>query len=302
MAFTISWTLVTDHRPLLIFPRMPRKPTIALVGAGRVAQALAPALRRAGYRITEVIGRDRDASRARAGRWARRVGARARMLVDARLNADLVWLLVPDAAIAACARELASRAGWEGKIALHSSGALPSDALAQLRRRGAAVASLHPLMTFVGGRSPSLRGVPFALEGDAAAVRALRRIATDLGGSAFLIRKGAKPLYHAWGVFTSPLVVAVLALAERVGRKAGVPGARRAAAPIIRQTLENYLAGGAAAAFSGPLVRGDLATVRANLQVLRAVPEARQAYLALARAALRDLPVRNRKELAKLLR
>jgi len=281
---------------------MSRKPTIALVGAGRVAQALGPALHQAGYRILEVVARDRTASRARARRLARRVGARARTLADARLDADLVWLLVPDAAIAACARELARRTDWRGKIALHSSGALSSDRLAPLRRRGATVASCHPLMTFVGGRSPSLRGVPFAPEGDAAAVRAGRRMVHDLGGYTLLIRKGSKPLYHAWGMFTSPLLVATLALGERVGRKAGVPDARRAAEPTIRQMLKNYLAGGAAAAFSGPLVRGDLATVRANLRALRSVPEARSAYLALARAALRHLPARNRRELARLLR
>ena len=281
---------------------MPRKPTIALVGAGRVAQALAPALRRAGYRIVEVIGRDRAASRASARRLARSVVARARTLADARLHADLVWLLVPDGIIAACARRLASGRSWEGKTVLHSSGALSSDELAPLRRRGAIVASCHPMMTFVGGGSLSFRGVPFALEGDAAARRAARRLVYDLGGYTLFIRKRAKPLYHAWAMFTSPLLVVTLALGERVGRKAGVPDARRAAEPTIRQMLENYLAGGAAVAFSGPLVRGDVATVRANLRALRAVPEAREAYLALARAALHNLPVRNRKALAKLLK
>ncbi len=281
---------------------MPRRPTIALVGAGRVAQALGPALRRAGYRILEVVARDRTASRARAGRLARQVGARVATLAEARLRADLVWLLVPDDAIAEWAQQLARRGEWEGKSALHSSGALGSDRLAPLRRRGAAVASLHPLMTFARSSAPSLQGIPFAVEGDAAAVGVARRIARDLGGSAFLVRKHAKPLYHAWGMFTSPLLVAVLALAERVGRKAGVPDPGRAAQAILRQTLKNYLESGAAAAFTGPIVRGDVATLRAHLRALRSLPEARAAYLALARAALRDLPVRNRKQLAKLLR
>ena len=281
---------------------MPRKPTIALVGAGRVAQTLGPALRQAGYRILEVVGRDHAASRARARRLARRVGALATTASRARLHAEVVWLAVSDDALAACARELARRAHWEGKIALHSSGALPSDRLASLRRRGAAVASLHPLMTFAGSSAPGLGGAFFAVEGDARAVRGARRIARDLGGSVLLIRKRAKALYHAWGMFTSPLLVAVLALGERVGRKAGVSHPARAAQAILRQTFKNYQEAGGAAAFSGPLVRGDVATVRANLRALRVLPEARQAYLALARAALRDLPVRNRSELKKLLK
>lgn len=281
---------------------MPRKPTIALVGAGRVAQALGPALRQAGYRILEVVGRDRASSRARARRLARRVGARATTMADAHLHAGLIWLAVSDDALAACARELAQRTDWAGKIALHSSGALPSDRLDPLRRSGAAVASLHPLMSFARGSAPGLRGVCFAVEGEAHAVRVARRIARDLGGSPLLLHKRDKALYHAWGMFTSPLLVAVLALGERVGRRAGVPDPARAAQAILRQTFKNYLEAGAAAAFSGPLVRGDVATVRANLRALRVVPEARQAYLTLARAALRDLPVRDRKGLAKLLK
>jgi predicted short-subunit dehydrogenase-like oxidoreductase (DUF2520 family) len=281
---------------------MPRKPTIALVGAGKVAQALGPALRRAGYRISEVVGRDRAASRARVRRLARRVGAHAVTVAEAGLHSDVIWLAVSDDAVAACARELARRRDWEGKIALHSSGALPSDRLAPLRRRGAAVGSLHPLMTFARGSVPGLRGVFFAVEGDARAVRVGRRIARDLGGSALHLRKRDKALYHAWGMFTSPLLVAVLALSERVGRKAGVTDPARAAQAILRQTFKNYLEAGAAAAFSGPLVRGDVTTVRANLRALRALPDARHAYLALARAALRDLPARHRSELVKLLK
>ena len=109
---------------------MPRKPTIALVGAGRVAQTLGPALRQAGYRLLEVVGRDGAASRARARRLARQVGARATTVAEARLHADLIWLAVSDDAVAACARELARRTRWEGKVALHSSGALPGDQLA----------------------------------------------------------------------------------------------------------------------------------------------------------------------------
>ncbi|HYX69009.1 MAG TPA: Rossmann-like and DUF2520 domain-containing protein [Terriglobales bacterium] len=280
---------------------MSRKPTIALVGAGRVAQALGPALRQAGYRILEVVGRDRTSSRDRARRLARRVGARATTMADAELHAGLIWLAVSDDAVAACARALAQRTDWEGKIALHSSGALPSDQLGPLRRRGAAVASLHPLMTFARP-APELRGASFAVEGDARAVPVARRIARDLGGSPLLLRKKDKALYHAWGMFTSPLLVAVLALGECVGRKAGVPDPARAAQAILRQTFRNYLEAGAAAAFSGPLVRGDVATVRANLRALRSVPEARQAYLALARAALHNLPSRNGRELMKLLK
>jgi predicted short-subunit dehydrogenase-like oxidoreductase (DUF2520 family) len=280
-----------------------RKPAITIVGPGNLGSALALALRAAGYPIAAIVSRDIPAARRRARVLARQVGARATTLAAASLPGDVVWICLPDDALAACARALAAKSGWRGRIVLHPSGALSSDVLAPLRRRGAAVASLHPMMSFVRGIVPALAGVTFALEGDARALRVARRIASDLGGHVFAIRKSRKPLYHALGAFSSPLIVASLAVAGRVARAAGVPAASVPATigPILQATLRNYLAQGPAAAFSGPLKRGDVATVRKHLRVLRQVPDAREVYLALARSALRNLPVKKRKELQKLL-
>jgi predicted short-subunit dehydrogenase-like oxidoreductase (DUF2520 family) len=286
---------------------MARKPTIAIVGPGNLATALAHSLRRAGYRITEVVSRDLPDSKARARRLARNTGARAVTHADAALHADVIWLCVTDDAIAPTARALARAASkkgnWKGKIALHSSGALTSDQLAHLRRRGASIAAIHPMMTFVRGATPSLKGVAFAVEGDSAAVAVARRIARDLGGKAFPIRKRNKTLYHAFGSFSSPLMIATLAMAERVALAAGVPKAsvRDAMLPITRRTFENFLQGGTAAAFSGPINRGDVRTVARHLHALRKVKGAREIYLALARSVLDTLPVKNRAELRKLL-
>jgi predicted short-subunit dehydrogenase-like oxidoreductase (DUF2520 family) len=91
---------------------------------------------------------------------------------------------------------------------------------------------------------------------------------------------------------------------EQVARVAGIRDARikRVMEPLLRQTLSNYLAQDAASAFSGPLVRGDVATVRKHLAELKRLPEARAVYVALARAALNLLPVRNRTGLARELK
>jgi predicted short-subunit dehydrogenase-like oxidoreductase (DUF2520 family) len=234
---------------------------------------------------------------------ARKVGAQFSTSDSARLGADVVWFCVPDRELAPASRQLASAVVWKKKIAFHSSGALASDELKILRQRGAFVASVHPLMTFVSRSIPSLKGVPFAVEGDAAAARAARQIAKDLGGEAFMIRKQHKAAYHAWGAFTSPLLVATLVTGEHLARSAGLSAgeARKKMPPIVRQTIANYEALGPAGAFSGPIVRGDAETVRKHLQVLRKVPQAREVYLALAHAALRYLPVTNRSKLRKAL-
>ncbi len=225
------------------------------------------------------------------------VAARARIL------SEIVWFCVPDAAIAGAAASLTGAADWHGKIALHSSGALTSDELDGLRRVGAMVASVHPLMTFVRGSRPLLNGVPFALEGSPKAVRAARAIIQDLGGQSFTIRKQQKEAYHAWGMFASPLLTALLAAGERVAGAAGVSrtAARERMLPILSQTLANYARLGAAGGFSGPIARGDVATVAKHLRVLQRVRGAREIYVALARAAVRDLPAKNRAGLEKTL-
>jgi predicted short-subunit dehydrogenase-like oxidoreductase (DUF2520 family) len=278
------------------------RPKIAIVGAGKLGSALALSLRAAGYTVSEIVSRDRDSSRRRGRQLARRVGSRAVVVSTSEIAAQIVWLCVPDREIARCVRSLAG-INWKGKIAFHSSGALGSESLAALRRRGAKIASVHPMMTFVGGVSPSLRGVLFAMEGDREALSAARRIVHALGGESFLIAKKDKSLYHAWGTFASPLLTALLATAEAVANEAGVPArkARRWMAPIVRQTVENYTRRGGVQGVSGPILRGDTETVQRHLKVLRVLPEARAAYRALAYAALKVLPARNRRELKALL-
>jgi predicted short-subunit dehydrogenase-like oxidoreductase (DUF2520 family) len=286
-----------------ILPAMAAKPSIAILGPGRLGRALALELKRAGYSISEIISRNATASKRKARELARNLQARASTGKNARLDADIVWFCVPDREIHAAARWLASATDWKKKTAFHSSGALASDELKALRERGASVASVHPMMTFVGGSIPLLKGVPFAIEGDAVACRMARRIVRDLGGEAFAISKQDKVAYHAWGAFASPLLVATLVTAEHLAQTFGLSAAeaRRRILPIIRQTVANYEALGPAGAFSGPIVRGDAEIVDKHLQVLRKLPEASAIYLALARAALRYLPARNRHNLGRVL-
>src|SRR5579872_1634419 len=282
---------------------MAAKPSIAIVGPGRLGSALAVELKRAGYGISGIVSRNNATSKRKAATLARKVRARAYTVEDAHLKADVIWFCVPDREIKNAAQQLAAAIDWKKKIAFHSSGALLGDELNILREQGAAVGSIHPMMTFVAGAIPSLKGVPFATEGDAAAIRAARHIVRDLGGEAFTICKQHKAAYHAWGSFASPLLVALFVTAEQVARAAGlsVQQARRKMLPIVRQTIANYEVLGPAGAFSGPIVRGDAEIVRKHLQVLKTIPEARQAYLALARGGMRHLPARNRAQLKSAL-
>jgi predicted short-subunit dehydrogenase-like oxidoreductase (DUF2520 family) len=279
------------------------KPAITLIGAGNLAQALGPALKAAGYKIDFVAARETASSRRRAAMLAGALEARTQSLNDAGPASDILWICHTDDALAETAKLLARKPGWSGKIVFHSSGALTSDVLAPLKRKGASTASLHPMMTFVSGAIPKMEEVPFAVEGDTRAVAVARRIVRNLGAEIFAINKAAKPLYHALGSFSSPLIVAALVTAERVGQGAGLSASqtRRVMGPILRQTMKNYAERGAAAAFSGPIKRGDINTVLRHLKELKRVPGASEVYRALVKSALMDLPSAKRKELIKLV-
>lgn len=283
------------------------KPRIAMVGAGSLASALATSLHQAGYVVEQIIARTSGASLQKAKRLASEIGASATALGRDKggihVNAEVVWFCVPDGAIASAARSLATAIEWRDKVALHSSGALTSDELSVLRGRGAAVGSAHPLMTFVRGSRPTLAGVPFAVEGDRKAVQAARAIVKNLGAEAYSIRAEDKTAYHAWGTFASPLFTALLATCEQMAGGAGVrrSAARKRMLPMLKQTLANYEAFGAAGTFSGPIVRGDADTVRRHVAILHKANVARAVYVALARAALAYLPAKNKDSLRRIL-
>ena len=279
-----------------------RSLSVAVVGAGNLGGALAIALPAAGFSVTALVTRAPKPGPSRARSLARKLKAKIVALGDP-FDADLVWIAVPDDAIAQTAVRLARSQEWRERFVFHSSGALTSEKLASLRDRGARVASVHPLMTFVRSALPEMAGVPFTAEGDPAAVRLARAIIERLGGEFFPLRRENKALYHAFGSFTSPLLIALLVSAEQVGLAAGIAAKdlKPLMVPILWQTLYNYLKKDAASAFSGPLIRGDVETVRKHLRELRRLPEVRQVYKALATAALRYLPSKNRRKLLQEL-
>jgi predicted short-subunit dehydrogenase-like oxidoreductase (DUF2520 family) len=158
-------------------------------------------------------------------------------------------------------------------------------------------------MTFVEKSKPSLEGVPFAVEGDALAVRVAASVVGNLGGNCFRIRKQNKIAYHAFATMICPLLVSLFAASEKVAMLAGISQrqARRLMMPIIRQTFANYGKLGPAASFSGPIVRGDTETIAQHLKTLSRTTGAKLVYVSLAQAALKLLPGTNPRGIARLL-
>jgi predicted short-subunit dehydrogenase-like oxidoreductase (DUF2520 family) len=275
------------------------KPSIAIIGPGALGTSLALALYQRGFCITEIIARDVRIPATR--RLARKVNAKLSSIQKPELAADIVWICVPDDAIALLASSLRTRK-WKEKTVLHASGALTADVLQPLKSRGAAIASAHPMMSFVRTTQTGFKDVWFALEGDRRAVKTAEELVSALEAKSFTISADLKPLYHLFGGFLSPFLVTMLSAAERLGRKAGLPSRQlpQIMRPIVMRTLENYFAKGAAASFSGPLVRGDVKTIGKHMRAVNKLPE-RELYRALVHEATRTLPVKRAKEILATL-
>lgn len=266
--------------------------TLSIIGAGRVGRALGRRLRELGWKIGAVV----TSSEPSARKAVRSIGAgHARAFMTRQvLAAQVILITTPDRAVAAVAEELA-RIGAEelrGKIVLHTSGALSSDALDPVRRCGAAVGSMHPLQTFSGVGVPPLDGKVFAIEGDTAAVRIARQIARSLGAVAVRIEGSKKPLYHAAGALAAGNVLALMEAATRLMAAAGMKRreAMRALLPLTRQVLENFERLGPRAAWTGPLSRRDYGVVAAHTEAMKDLPaEFAEAYEAVNRLAARVL-------------
>ena len=227
---------------------------LVVLGRGRLGSALARAVEGAdGWTVRLEPGRG-DASR-----------------VD---GADLVLLCVPDGAIAGVAAELPVD---EGRVVGHCSGALGLDVLDPHPRR----ASLHPLVSVPDAErgAIALSGGWAGVAGDAVA----GELAAGLGMRTVAVPGDRRAAYHAAAVIASNHLVGLLGQVERVAAGVGVP--LEAFVDLARGSLENAASMGPEAALTGPVSRGDWATVRSHLAVL---PEdERSGYLCGARLAAR---------------
>jgi predicted short-subunit dehydrogenase-like oxidoreductase (DUF2520 family) len=260
---------------------------LAIVGAGRVGTSLAVLWQRAGHTIVGVAGG--PSTPERAARFL--PGVPVLGAVEAAEGAEVVVIATPDAAIAAVCEEMA-KAGVLGtaNAVVHASGATGLDALGAAASVGASTLSVHPLQTCptVEAAVEAIPGAAFAVTAsDEVGVALGERLARDAGGRPFRLADEHKPLYHAAAVFASNYVVTVTALAEELGRAAGLPDPIGALTPLQEATLANVRRVGPAEALTGPAVRGDAITLQRNLEALAEhAPEAVRPYVALADLAL----------------
>lgn len=257
-------------------PRRTSRPTVSIIGVGRVGQTLARALYSAGYPIGALVFHDSVRGRKSRKRFSRDTFPDALLLGSDQLDqlpaTDVILITTPDDAIAETAGQLAAiQKGARSRAVMHTSGALSSEVLAPLAGSGFSVASIHPLAAIdPADGDEALRGAFFCIEGQRDAVAFAKSIAMDLGGTPIIIKSKQKALYHAAALMASPHLIALFDLAVELMVSSGVKwaDARKMLLPLVESTLNNLKARPPATALTGTFARGDIGTVERHLQVL----------------------------------
>ncbi|KQZ38896.1 Rossmann-like and DUF2520 domain-containing protein [Duganella sp. Root1480D1] len=236
---------------------------LTVVGGGHVGCVLGRLFSRAGaFTVQDVLAR----SAGSAAQAAAFIGAGTPAAVGGVMRtADVYMLTVTDDQIVPACEALAAAAPLQGAVVFHCSGALASDRLQAARAAGAFVASVHPIRSFadVDAVAADFAGTFCGVEGDRQALDVLLPALAAIGARAVQIDPAAKTVYHAAAVFASNYLVTVIDAALRAYQAAGIPEnvARELARPLAIESMENAFRLGTAPALTGPVARGDMATV-----------------------------------------
>jgi predicted short-subunit dehydrogenase-like oxidoreductase (DUF2520 family) len=242
---------------------------IGIIGAGRLGSSLAVALRAAGYPVRVIASRSPTSAETLANQLA---GAATAATPEQAVEAcETLFLTVPDDEIASLAASLPWR---ESQAAIHCSGAIGLDALAAATDAGATAGCLHPLQSYPSreGDAARFRGIVCGIEAPAPLSDLLEAIAHDLGSAVVRLEGVDRARYHAAAVFASNYAVALASAAGRAWELAGLPAeqARGALAPLLLGAATNIADRDLADALTGPVARGDIATVERHLAALDA--------------------------------
>lgn len=221
---------------------------IAIIGRGRMGEALASALEQAGVPVRGPLRRGATGERA-----------------------AIVLLCVPDREIANAAKLIVN-----GAIVGHVSASAPLDLLAPHERFG-----LHPLLSVVG-RGADFAGATCAIDGSSErALGIARALAERLRMKPRLVPAEQRALYHAAASAASNFLITIEGMAERLAAQVGIE--RSALGPLVRAAVDNWLERGAAAALTGPIARGDEETAaRQRAAVASSAPDLAPLWDALA--------------------
>lgn len=263
---------------------------VGVVGAGRVGAALGSALRAAGHQVVGASG----TSAATLERIDTMLpGVPVLAVEEVVRRADLVLLTVPDDDLPQLVQGLATLGIWRaGQIAMHTAGRYGVAVLRPASQLGVIPLALHPAMTFTGTSLDVARLTDclFAVTAPAPVLPIGQALVVEMGGEPVVVAEEHRLLYHAACAHGANHVVVLLAQALEALRAAGVENPAALLGPLVRASVDNALRDDPIASLTGPVVRGDVATVSAHLDVLAAAgvnPDVLATYRQLAASATR---------------
>ncbi|HRD02805.1 MAG TPA: DUF2520 domain-containing protein [Candidatus Saccharicenans sp.] len=262
--------------------------SFSLIGAGKVGVSLGLALVNKCYRLKYIS--DCNSEAARQAKRRIKQGKTTRDNRQAAEAAEITFICVPDGLIAEVANEL-SDLNLGGKYIFHTSGAVSSSVLLPLARQGAYVASMHPIQTFATGRAnPDIfRGIFFGLEGNQKALGLGQSLAKKLQAGVILISPENKALYHLACSMASNFMVVLLSEVKDLFKLLGLEEKAylEVIYPLLNRTLLNVIELGCERSLTGPVLRGDLETVREHLKVISQKPDLEKLYRLMSLEALK---------------
>ncbi len=217
---------------------------------------------------------------------------------EVRISEDdlgaIIFLTVPDDQIKTVSMELAALdLNWNDRSVIHSSGNLTSDECIALKERGARVASMHPIQTFIqGDGADRFKDIYVSLEGDESLTRSLSEMVRSMGANPIFLDANQKRKLHLAAVFACNYLVALLGQSEKLLEESNIDGDLNLLKPLIMRTLENLFNKGVQKSLTGPISRGDIESVQKHLEMIEEDTSISLLYKLLGLEALKITEIR----------
>lgn len=267
---------------------MKDKPSISILGLGRVGRALYVSLKREGYKIHSVYSRNSKDVPEYKGAFP----------PDLSQTGELFFITVSDDQIKPVISDLKDLGGHSTAAFVHCSGTFTSSIFEGL---SPLAASFHP-MKAVTDSTDTFHTSWFDAEGAEAVLRILQSLSNDLGIHMLRVSPEAKPFLHAASVMASNYMVSLASLSRDMAEAGGIEPhqAFNALLPLMKSSLQNIEDKGIDHALTGPIDRGDIMVVREHLEVLKHHPDLLSAYKTLGLASIKLSKSKDQKSLAAI--
>ncbi len=244
---------------------------ITIIGAGKIANSIVPALLKNGFPVIQIISKSITSAKTLAKK--NKIALYSNSLNELAEASNIIILAIPDGEINKTSLQLANTGiSFKRKLVIHLSGSLTIAELFPLQKAGAYCASMHIMQTFPSKTITSIQNVFCAIESNNEKIKSfLTTLVLKLGMNPLTITSENKVFYHLAGVFASNFLNANFFAASSVFGKinADNDAYKKVLSTTSTTTLNNILSRGYAEALSGPVERGDLFTIKKHLKALK---------------------------------